>query len=579
MTARAARHAAALAVALSAALAACGDGTGPPPPVARLAFQPDSVDLGIGGAAVVTLVNTGTAPAGPITLRPGPILLADTPVAGMLLNAAPSLLPTLEPDSSREISVAVLFTVAPEPGTYRASLEARVGDATAAALAITFTVSPPAAPNRVTVAAGPVAPRQGDVVTYVAEVRDSTGTLVVDPSLTWSVTPPDAGFITGAGRFVGYTPGPAAVVAAISNGADTLAIDIAPRGLSGSFTPVGQGPISARFTSDLWVHGDFAYTGTWGSRGGLPGNRLYVWDVSVPSAPVLVDSVAVDAGTVNDVKVRADGTLAVITHEGSADGQNGITLLDLTDPAHPSVITRFTSALESGVHNVWIDGNFVYAVADGGGAGLRVIDISNPASPTLVATFFAGSSFLHDVYVRNGLAILSHWDAGLVILDVGAGIAGGSPQNPVEVSRIQTAGGQTHNAWYWPAAGYVFVGEEDFATPGIMHVVDVRDLSRPVEVATFRVPGTTPHNFWLDETRGILYLAWYENGLRALDVTGDLLGELEKQGREIASTVYNGSGGGCGAGTGTCTWAPQLHNGNVFVSDLHSGLWIFQPGF
>ena len=33
----------------------------------------------------------------------------------------------------------------------------------------------------------------------------------------------------------------------------------------------------------------------------------------------------------------------------------------------------------------------------------------------------------HDVYVRDGLAFLSHWDAGLIILDVGNGMAGGSP--------------------------------------------------------------------------------------------------------------------------------------------------------
>ncbi len=111
-----------------------------------------------------------------------------------------------------------------------------------------------------------------------------------------------------------------------------------------------------------------------------------------------------------------------------------------------------------------------------------------------------------------------------------------------------------------------------------MHVVDVSDLQNPEEVATFRVPGTTPHNFWLDESRGILYLAWYENGIRALDVSGALLGELDKQGREIAWSTYSGVFG-CFAGLKTCTWAPQLHGGNIFVSDLNTGLWVLQPTF
>ena len=80
------------------------------------------------------------------------------------------------------------------------------------------------------------------------------------------------------------------------------------------------------------------------------------------------------------------------------------------------------------------------------GGRLTIIDISNPGDPQVVADFYAGSSGAHDVYVRDGLAFVSHWDAGLVILDVGNGIAGGTPTNPVEVSRLQTVWGHTHSA-------------------------------------------------------------------------------------------------------------------------------------
>jgi hypothetical protein len=165
-----------------------------------------------------------------------------------------------------------------------------------------------------------------------------------------------------------------------------------------------------------------------------------------------------------------------------------------------------------------------------------------------------------------------------VILDVGNGIVGGSPTNPVEVSRVDLDG-QTHNAWYWPDAGYVFVGEEDFGTPGIMHVVDVSDLRDPIEVASFAVPGTTPHNFWLDEGSGVLFLAWYENGVRALDVSGQLLGELDRQGREVFGVQYDGPGLGCVSADGTCAWAPQLHEGLLYVSDMNNGLVVLDPSF
>ncbi|UCC81496.1 MAG: hypothetical protein JSW46_10785 [Gemmatimonadota bacterium] len=443
---------------------------------------------------------------------------------------------------------------------------------------------PPPGIASVAISGGPAAPRQGDVVGFVAEISDTAGAPVDGATASWSVLPSSAGAITAAGRFVGYTPGTARIVASVGRLADTLTISITERGAGSGrgpnarFEVVGSGSATRRYTSDLWVHGSFAYTGTWECRAGLCGDRMHVWDITAPSTPALVESVIVDAVVVNDVKVRDDGTIAVITHEGSSDGLNGVTLLGLSDPAKPNVITRFTSELQSGVHNVWIDGNYVYAAVDGFGNGLRIIDISDPSAPRVVGRYFAGSSFLHDVYVRAGLAFLSHWDAGLVILDVGNGISGGSPSNPIEVSRIQTAGGQTHNAWYWPAAGYVFVGEEDFQAPGLVHVVDASDLENPTEVATFRVSGATPHNFWVDEEGAILYAAWYENGLRALDVSGELLGELDRQGREIANIKY-GSGTGCVSSTETCTWAPQLHEGLVYLSDMNTGLWVLRPNF
>ena len=92
-------------------------------------------------------------------------------------------------------------------------------------------------------------------------------------------------------------------------------------------------------------------------------------------------------------------------------------------------------------------------------------------------------------------------------------------------------------------------------------------------MATFRSPGTTPHNFWMDEAQEVIYLSWYDNGLRVLDVSGQLLGELEEQGREILGALY-----ALGLSSfSTQNWAPQFHNGLVYVSDMNSGLWILSP--
>ncbi len=562
----------------------CGDSSGPEIPFA-LAFSDARLDLGLGREGTAEVRNTGSRALGPIQIAAGPVRDAGGSTApGSRVVVDPAEIPTLEPGAAASVRVTLEVPGTLQPGPYDAALEATVGTQARAVLDVRFEVpdNPPATgPARVTITNATAAVRQGDVVTFQAEVSDAVGTSLAVP-VTWSVLPPSAGRFGTNGQFVGYTPGEARVVARVDSIADTIVVGIDARGLRGSFSVLARGILSARFTSDLWVHGGYAYTGTWGSRttaaGTLNGDRLYVWDISQITDPRIVDSLAAEARTVNDVKVRADGSLGMFTHERDLAGKNGVTFLDLTDPAHPRVFSRFTDGLEAGVHNGWLEGSYAYVAVDGPSGGLRVIDVSDPRRPRAVASFHAGESFIHDVYVRNGLAFVSHWNAGLVILDVGNGMAGGSPANPVEVSRIQTEGGQTHNAWYWPAGGYAFVGEED-GRVGVMHVVDVRNLSAPREVATFAVEGDTPHNFWVDEDRKVLYAAWYSQGVRAIDVGGELLGELDRQGREIAASVYGDPAvAGCGGPVeATCTWAPQLYQGLVYASDLNGGLVVLQP--
>jgi hypothetical protein len=440
---------------------------------------------------------------------------------------------------------------------------------------------PSGPPNTLQFSSNPETVRQGDPVSFAVDAFDANGTPIDPIALSWSVEPFGTGEFPVDTRFVGYQPGPVEVIVSHGSLADTMALEIQARAVpAGSLTTLGRGFQIGPWNTDLWVHGNYVFSGSF-SRGSNRGNELFIWDVAAPSNPVQLTSFTVDAAVVNDVKLRPDGQVAALTHEGSNDGRNGFTLVDVADPSAPRLLTRFVDGLAPGVHNVWYQGQYLYlAVNDVG--GLHILDVSDPRVPRRVATFYAGSSFVHDVYVRDGLAFVSHWDAGLVILDVGNGIAGGLPTSPVEVARIVIPGVKVHNAWYWPARGYVFIGDE-VTGPGSMYVVDVADLHDPQLVAEFRTPDTTgkPHNFWVDETRNVLWLSWYRDGIYALDATGGLLGRLDLQSRTIMQADYSVGSAGCfdTIGNDTCAWAPQVHNGKLYVSDVNSGLWIFQPEF
>ncbi|HSR41182.1 MAG TPA: hypothetical protein VLL48_03400, partial [Longimicrobiales bacterium] len=105
---------------------------------------------------------------------------------------------------------------------------------------------------------------------------------------------------------------------------------------------------------------------------------------------------------------------------------------------------------------------------------------------------------------------------------------------------------------------------------GYVHVLDMSDPESPEEVARYEVPEAGVHNLWAEDDR--LYAAYYQGGLRVVDVSGELRGDLYEQGREIA-WFPTGTPDGFTPNQ-AMAWGPQPFWGNVFVSDLNSGLWV-----
>lgn len=185
---------------------------------------------------------------------------------------------------------------------------------------------------------------------------------------------------------------------------------------------------------------------------------------------------------------------------------------------------------------------------------------------------------LHDTFVRDGIAFLCAWNTGVRIYDVGNGAWGGSPTAPRHISTIVTAdaglgGARAHNAWWFhnPSGDktYLFVGQEGPAkigstSSGDIHVVDVSDLENPVEVASYHLDGAGTHNFWMDESAQVLFAAYYNGGVVALDVSGTLAGDLAA--REIDRIEPGGAGD-------TFVWGVMQAAGSVYAADMLSGFW------
>jgi len=445
--------------------------------------------------------------------------------------------------------------------------------------------------------------KTGDVVRFKTNVLTAEGRRIEGLTPQWSMSP-GQGMITPEGEFVGYEPGEYTITANFGNRTAETTITLEARDVRRQLTLVGRLPRTRFNTEEVWVHpnGKVAYLGSGGG-----GDVMYAIDISDPANPVVTDSVQTNTRRVNDVMTTPDGKTLVFTREGASDRKNGIVICDLTDPLHPKVIAEFTEGVNGGVHSAFIYrdqkfGTNIFLTNDGTGA-MHVINIDDPAHPKQLAVWKtdrpdAGRT-LHDIDVQDGLAYLSYWNDGLVVLDVGNGVKGGTPTEPKLVMQYKydlnelyrdverTAGPGfirgTHTAWR--TRNYVIIADEVFPNGptlrggkdasggrayGRLQVIDVSDWNNPKSVAWYEPEFGGVHNVWV--AGDTLYMGAYNGGFRAFDISGELRGDLREQGREMAH-VNTADMTGRTQNT-AMTWGVVVKDGLAFVNDMNNGLWI-----
>ena len=443
--------------------------------------------------------------------------------------------------------------------------------------------------------------KTGDVIHLAA--KDKKGG-AISTAIAWSVGNSGAQ-IYSDGAFIAERPGTYTVEAAVGDRLATASIVDAPRNVSRQTEVVAHVMPKDEQFAEEWIWDHYVYLST-------ISDKVYPIDIADPAHPQTGEPLKVDARLVNDVSVTADGKIGVLTREGSSSRKNGIVFFDASDPMHPKPISDYTATVTGGVHSAYINTHYVYLTDDATGS-MRVIDFADVKNPKEVARWQVESSdqmripipqdagggftvvgrYLHDLQVADGLAYLAYWRDGAIILDVGNGIKGGSPEHPQLVANYRFNYDELYGSGWLSGAhaiyrykNYLFVGDEVFpasfeiaskdriAVRGIMHVLDVSDLTHPREVATYSVPEGGAHNIWVFDD--VLCMGYYNGGGRVLDVSGELRGELYSQGREVAH-FWSADPQGFRPNL-PFAWGAYPYKGLIYVNDVNSGLWIIRLG-
>ncbi|HEU4995587.1 MAG TPA: Ig-like domain-containing protein [Gemmatimonadaceae bacterium] len=554
-----------------------------------------------------------------LRMVPGPATRIDVPVRPSRLVVGQSLLVTAVPFSRRNDRArdAVRWTssapaivrvddsgliTAGAPG--RATLTARAAQAQATVAVQVI----PAALSSVSIKPTRSNVRTGDVVRFTIDAKDRAGAAVAGLTPTWSFSPGD-GQMDADGSFVAYRPGDYVVTANLGPRSAIARIHVGERDVRRNVSVVSRLPRTQFATSEVWIHpnGKVAYLGTH-----MGGDRVYAIDITNPAQPVIVDSVMANTRLVNDMVTTADGNVMIFTREGAADRKNGIVITDSRDPLHPKAISEFTEGVTAGVHSLYVYenpkfGKFVFLTNDGTGA-IHGIDITDPAHPRQVSEFRTdrpdAARYVHDLDIVDGLMYASYWNDGLVILDIGNGIKGGTPSKPALVSQFKydldslyreveaasapgfTRG--THTAWRQRDGKYVFIADEVYRNGnvkgakdasanrmyGTLQVVDVSDIEHPKSVAWYTPENGGVHNVWV--VKDTLYLGAYEAGFHVFDISGDLKGDLRAQDREIASLNTADMDGWQKNAANDWGVVVNPKDGLAYVNDFYNGLWVIR---
>ncbi|MBL8188307.1 MAG: Ig-like domain-containing protein [Acidobacteria bacterium] len=455
--------------------------------------------------------------------------------------------------------------------------------------------------HRVTLEPAVATARTGEVVQFAADTKTIEGTTAKFAKVRWAVNG-DGALIGQDGKFVAERPGSFEIVASAGEQRAKSIVRVSVRNVERQLETVGRIPLGAIQASELWPFGKYLYVATLN-------DELRVYDLSNPANPQLTETLKIDARSILDVSLTADGRIGVLTREGASNRQNGLLFLDTSDLAHPKILSAFTETVSGAVHSAFIAGHYVYLTDDATGS-MRVVDFRDAKHPKQVARWelalplpnvqtghdagmSLGMRHLHDIQVKDGLAYLAYWRDGLVILDVGAGIRGGSPEQPKLVSQFRF----NHTDLYgkgWLAGtrevfryqNWVFVGDEVIPAEfdpskgprrlgrGMLHVIDVADIANPRRVAEYVLPEGGAYNIWVEND--ILAMGYYGGAGRLLDVSGELTGNLALQGREIArlqtgSLTIDQEGE---RREPPFTFGARFFGDLILFNDMHTGIWI-----
>ena len=259
---------------------------------------------------------------------------------------------------------------------------------------------------------------------------------------------------------------------------------------------------------DVYVTKGHAYVVSLPRKKEEPGG-LSVINVSDPAHPVLVTRVSLPNDHYwNGVWAKGDALYV-------ASGNSGLAVFDITDPANPQYLRSLPGGAID-VHTVFVDGDRLYAMSPTPNGETLVFDVASPLEPRLLSRLTvpnkAAGSYPHDAFAYGDRLYVNHTLNGYVVVDLKS------------LDRTRVLGAYSFQGNYSHANAVGTIDGRTIAFEGgeregaHLRVLDVTDPAKIRLIGEVRKRAQTSiHNMVLKGTR--LYVAWYHEGVRVFDVS------------------------------------------------------------
>jgi len=250
-------------------------------------------------------------------------------------------------------------------------------------------------------------------------------------------------------------------------------------------------------------------------------------EITNPLCPNLLSFIEGPIRLWRDIKVFDVYAYAV------SEGGGGIQVFDLSkiDNGNVALVNTVDDQGTANSHNVAIDttSGFLYRCG-GGDNGLRIYSLANPANPAYVGMWM--DRYVHDAQIHT---FTTGPNAGKQIAFACAGFNGGSVNTGLSIVDVTDKnnitvlahyeypnGSYSHQGWLSQDGNYFYLNDElderNSSLPTTTHILDVSNLSAPVEIGTFTSGSSAiDHNLYV---RGnMIYQANYRSGIRIFDAT------------------------------------------------------------